>query len=73
MTHTPAEPRTRGLQDRLWAAVTDRNEHPATAVALGALGTELKDFPRSTRLLDRAHLVPDALLATAGHHPRSPG
>ncbi|MCX5411860.1 B12-binding domain-containing protein [Streptomyces sp. NBC_00059] len=34
---------------------------------LDVLGTELKDFPRSTRLLDQARTALDALLAPAGH------
>ncbi|MEU1213934.1 cobalamin-dependent protein [Streptomyces sp. NPDC005790] len=35
--HTRTTPRMRGLQDRLWAAVTDRNERAAAAVVLTAL------------------------------------
>ncbi|MET9593512.1 cobalamin-dependent protein [Streptomyces sp. NPDC006516] len=34
---------------------------------LDVLGTELKDFPRSTRLIDQARTALDALLAPAGH------
>ncbi|MFE4217084.1 B12-binding domain-containing protein [Streptomyces sp. NPDC056844] len=36
-THTLAAPGMRGLQDRLWAAVTDRDEHAAASVVLSAL------------------------------------
>ncbi|MEU2678539.1 cobalamin-dependent protein [Streptomyces sp. NPDC007107] len=36
-THTLAAPGMRGLQDRLWAAVTDRDEHAAASVVLTAL------------------------------------
>ncbi|MFJ8866811.1 B12-binding domain-containing protein [Streptomyces sp. NPDC102473] len=36
-THTHAAPGVRGLQDRLWAAVTDRDEHAAASVVFAAL------------------------------------
>ncbi|MFF9687221.1 B12-binding domain-containing protein [Streptomyces sp. NPDC014623] len=36
-THTSAAPRIRVLQDRLWDAVTDRDEHAAAAVVFAAL------------------------------------
>ncbi|RPK40672.1 cobalamin-dependent protein [Streptomyces sp. ADI93-02] len=36
-THTLAAPGMRGLQDRLWSAVTDRDEHAAASVVLTAL------------------------------------
>ncbi|MEV8228848.1 cobalamin-dependent protein [Streptomyces sp. NPDC079167] len=48
-THTLAAPRLRGLQDRLWAAVTDRDEHAAASVILTALDDGLD---AETALLD---------------------
>ncbi|MFG2538598.1 B12-binding domain-containing protein [Streptomyces sp. NPDC048511] len=36
-THTLAAPGMRGLQNRLWSAVTDRDEHAAASVVLTAL------------------------------------
>ncbi|MEV0011567.1 B12-binding domain-containing protein [Streptomyces sp. NPDC051840] len=36
-TDTLAEPRTRGLQDRLWEAVTGRDEHAAARLVLDAV------------------------------------
>ncbi|WP_129264141.1 cobalamin-dependent protein [Streptomyces sp. M3] len=36
-THTLAVPGMRGLQNRLWSAVTDRDEHAAASVVLTAL------------------------------------
>ncbi|MFE6189597.1 B12-binding domain-containing protein [Streptomyces sp. NPDC056465] len=55
----------------IWTAdILEARRVPAVSLrpVLDVLGVELKDFPRSTRLLDRAHTVLDAFLATA-HHP----
>jgi methanogenic corrinoid protein MtbC1 len=45
--------------------VPARSLHPA----LDVLATELRDFPRSIRMLDRARCALDGTLATAGRHP----
>ncbi|MFG2588823.1 B12-binding domain-containing protein [Streptomyces sp. NPDC048438] len=53
------------------AGILEARRVPAVSLkqALDVLGAELKDFPRSTRLLGRARTVLDAFLATAGHNP----
>ncbi|MFH8760037.1 B12-binding domain-containing protein [Streptomyces atroolivaceus] len=57
------------------AGILEARRVPAASLTpvLDVLGTELKDFPRSTRLLGRAHTVVDAFLATAGPRPRRLG
>ncbi|WP_405779852.1 B12-binding domain-containing protein [Streptomyces sp. NBC_00859] len=49
--------------------VPARSLHPA----LDILATELKDFPRSIRLLDQARLALDSTLVTTGPHPGALG
>ncbi|MEV5161816.1 MULTISPECIES: B12-binding domain-containing protein [unclassified Streptomyces] len=51
------------------AGILEARRVPAVSLrpVLDVLGTELKDFPRSTRLLGRARTVLDASLAAAGH------
>ncbi|TXS50174.1 cobalamin-binding protein, partial [Streptomyces sp. me109] len=48
--------------------VPARSLHPA----LNTLATELKDFPRSTRLIDQARRALDNAPAPAGTHPGAP-
>ncbi|MFI2783496.1 B12-binding domain-containing protein [Streptomyces sp. ALB3] len=57
------------------AGILGARQVPAASLrpVLDVLGTELKDFPRSTRLLDRGRAVLDTFLATAGSRPRSTG
>lgn len=52
------------------AGILEARRVPALSLrpVLDVLGTELKDFPRSTRLLGQARTVLDAFLATAGHN-----
>ncbi|MFJ8887922.1 B12-binding domain-containing protein [Streptomyces sp. NPDC102402] len=53
------------------AGILEARRVPAVSLlpVLDVLGAELKDFPRSTRLLKGARTVLDAHLAAAGHHP----
>ncbi|MDQ0795776.1 B12-binding domain-containing protein [Streptomyces sp. B1I3] len=53
------------------AGILEARRVPAASLppVLDVLETELKDFPRSTRLLGQARAVVDALLASAGHNP----
>ncbi|MFB4423691.1 B12-binding domain-containing protein [Streptomyces sp. QL37] len=57
------------------AGILEARRVPAVSLkpVLDVLGTELKDFPRSTRMLGRARTVLDAFLTTAGHDPGALG
>ncbi|WP_443054300.1 cobalamin B12-binding domain-containing protein [Streptomyces sp. NBC_00683] len=53
------------------AGILSARRVPARSLdpALDALATELKDFPRATRLLNRAQLALDGAITTTGRHP----
>ncbi|MEU1122748.1 cobalamin-dependent protein [Streptomyces sp. NPDC005899] len=55
---------------RWTAGILEARRVPAASLppVLDVLGTELKDFPRSTRLLGQARAALDALLTPAGHN-----
>nr|MDT0526859.1 cobalamin-binding protein [Streptomyces sp. DSM 41633] len=59
---------------RWTAAVLTARRVPARSLhpALDALATELKDFPRATRMLDRARRHLDEAAATTDQPPGAP-